>query len=31
VFAEFFDCDEPPLFKHLLRLDAGSSRMTIAC
>ena len=31
IFSEFFDWDSPPLFKHLLRLDATAERLTIAC
>jgi hypothetical protein len=30
-FSEFFDWDRPPLFKHLLRVDATADRLTIAC
>jgi len=31
VFAEFFDWNEPPLFKSLLRLEASSQQLTISC
>ncbi|GAB7189447.1 metallophosphoesterase [Kineococcus sp. NUM-3379] len=31
VLAELLDWNEPPLFKHLLRLDATSTSLTIAC
>jgi hypothetical protein len=30
-FSEFFDWNDPPLFKHLLRIDAADDRVTIAC
>jgi Calcineurin-like phosphoesterase len=30
-FAEFFDWNDPPLFKHLLRFDTGADRITIRC
>lgn len=30
-FSEFFDWNEPPLFKHLLRIDASPDRVTISC
>jgi hypothetical protein len=30
-FSEFFDLNEPPLFKHLLRIDATAERLTIRC
>ena len=31
VFSEFFNWDHPPLFKHLLRVDATAGSLTIAC
>jgi hypothetical protein len=30
-FSEFFDWNEPPLFKHLLRIDATAERLSIRC
>jgi hypothetical protein len=30
-FSEFFDWNVPPLFKHLLRIDATADRVTIRC
>lgn len=31
VFAEFFDWNDPPLFKNLLRLDASVEQLSITC
>jgi hypothetical protein len=31
LFSEFFDWNEPPLFKHLLRIDATADRVSIRC
>ncbi len=30
-FSEYFDWNDPPLFKHLLRIDATADRVTITC
>jgi hypothetical protein len=30
-FSEFFDPNDPPLFKHLLLIEAKPNRLTIAC
>lgn len=30
-FSEFFDWNDPPLFKHFLRLDASESELRIRC
>jgi hypothetical protein len=30
-FSEFFDWNDPPLFKHLLRIDATANHLTIRC
>jgi hypothetical protein len=30
-FSEWFDWNEPPLFKHLLRIDASDDQVVIAC
>ena len=31
VFAEFFDWNDPPLFKHLLHLKFSDTELSISC
>jgi hypothetical protein len=31
LFAEYFDWNDPPLFKHLLRLDSSKTQLRITC